>query len=290
MSIIAVGLTDTGKVRDHNEDAFAIDKEQGFFIVSDGMGGHQAGEMASTMVVKAVPLQLATFLGDPSSVDETLMVAALHQAIGDLSRQIYERALQTSALRGMGATVAACLVRNKTAAIAHMGDSRVYLMRSAVLERLTEDHSLVGMLLKLGQITKRQAKNHPARHTLSRYIGMEADVGPEVQLLDLEIRDRLLLCSDGLTNMVTDRAIAEILWAEPDLNVACGKLVQAANDAGGEDNITALIVQYGDWDKRPEPKKTKISVRRAVGSSLRSVDIATGEEHEGEAGGYDRSG
>lgn len=281
-TITSAGLTDVGKARDHNEDAFLIDEDQGLFIVSDGMGGHESGEVASSMVVKVLPLELAVFLGDGSPSDDSHIAGALHRAMRDLSVRIYEHASQTDAVRGMGATVVACVIKQGVAIIAHMGDSRAYLMRAGVLERLTEDHALVEMLLRLGQINKKEAKDHPARHALTRYIGMENDVGPDVDLLELQDGDRILLCSDGLTNMVKDRTIARVLWKETDLQKACEDLVKMANDAGGEDNITAVVLQYGDWENRPNKGKEKVAVRRAIGHSTRKPENIQNKELEKE--------
>jgi len=272
--ISAAGLTDAGKVRDHNEDAFFIAEDLGLFIVSDGMGGHEAGEMASAIVVKALPVQIAAMLDNDTSVDDTRLVNGLRYAISELSVQVHEQAVRAASLRGMGATVVACLLRNDVAAIAHMGDSRTYLVRDRCIELLTQDHTVAGVLMQLRQITRKDAMTHPGRSTLTRYVGMEDDVGPDVQLLDLRDGDRLLLCSDGLTNMVDDRTIGNLVWSEPDLSAACRALVNAANEAGGKDNVTVLIVQYGDWDKRDNRGKNEVSVRRTIGRSLRRVDDA----------------
>ena len=209
--LAASGLTDTGKVRDHNEDAFNIIDNLGLFIVSDGMGGHHGGEVASKIVVEALPIIVTSELPTSSSIDEDQLVYALGQAIGYLSWLIHRKGFETPGLRGMGATVVACLVRGGVAAIAHMGDSRVYLMRKGFLEQLTEDHTIVELMLQLGQVTKKEAAKHPARHTLTRCVGIENSVGAEVGLLNLIKGDRLLLCSDGLTNEVSNREIGEIL-------------------------------------------------------------------------------
>ena len=140
--IRAVGLTDTGLVRDHNEDAFSILKDVGLFIVSDGMGGHQGGELASRMVVETLPLILTSELPASLNVDENQSIYALRKAIWDLSRLVHRKGSETPGLRGMGATIVACLIRREIATIAHMGDSRAYLLRKGFLEQLTEDHTI----------------------------------------------------------------------------------------------------------------------------------------------------
>ena len=272
ISIKAVGLTDRGKVRVHNEDTFSISEDLGLFIVSDGMGGHQAGDLASKMVVEALPSELVSELRKASVATEDYMNEALKCAIVNLSILIHRKSSEMLQLRGMGATVVACLIRSGVASIAHMGDSRVYLMRNGVLEQLTEDHTIVELMLQLGQINRKQATKHPARHALTRHMGMEGEMGPEVGLLDLKEGDRLLLCSDGLTNEVINREIAEILWSEPDIKAACTRLIQKANDAGGRDNITVLIVQYGGSDERSQCRNKKVVVKRKIGASFRKKE------------------
>lgn len=267
--LYAYGISNKGKVRDSNEDAFNIREDLGLFILSDGMGGHKAGEKASHMAITCLPelvdheLQLMKF------DDEECLAGALKEAVTKLSEMICKRAEEDASLHGMGATLMTCLIRNATAAVSHMGDSRMYLLRSGVLERLTEDHTIPGMLLQLGKITQKEALNHPARHMLTRHVGMCDSILPEVSLLELEEGDRLLLCSDGLTNMVSEREIGQIILDEPDLEKACKKLVNTANEAGGADNITVVLIQCEDWEKRSRKKKSKISVRLKVGASLR---------------------
>ena len=270
----AAGRTDPGKARDHNEDAFAICDGLGLYVVADGMGGAQAGEVASSVVTQALPAQVAA---QPHACGAAeAMAECLGVTLNGLSREIYEQSQQADHLRGMGATVVACLIRGGMAALAHMGDSRAYLLRAGALERLTEDHGLVEMLLKLGHISKAEARTHPGRHVVTRHVGMEGETGPDVGLLELKHGDVLLLCSDGLTNMVSDRAIGEILVGEPELEAACDRLIEAANEAGGEDNITALLIRYGGAPEMGKGYK-KVTVRQAVGRSMKPVTWAPGK-------------
>jgi len=271
-AILAAGLSDTGRVRDHNEDAYSIVEDLGLYILSDGMGGHEGGEVASKMVTEALPINMAPILPASSNFHEHQLLEALQQSICNLNRVIHRKASEVTELMGMGATVVACLVRRNIAAIAHLGDSRAYLMRNGAFEQLTEDHTIVDLLLKLGQISKKQAEKHPARHALTRYVGMEGDMEPEIGLLELKSGDRLLLCSDGLTNEVSNRKIGEILRTESDLNTVCEKLVQTANDAGGRDNITVLIIQVDGYEGKTQGKKNKVLVRRKIGRSLRKAE------------------
>lgn len=239
----AAALSDIGKVRRGNEDAYALLPDKNLFIVSDGMGGHQAGAKASEIVVKVLPPMVKQHLGrapaKPAEVSN-----ALHDAIVELSRQLREQSVGQPGLAGMGATVVLAYFLEDQVLIANMGDSRAYLFRNKRLKHLTEDHSVVGILLRRGEITEEQARDHPAKQQISRYIGMEGEVYPDVCAVKLSTDDRFLLCSDGLTGMVPDEAIARLLEECADPDLACRSLVAAANAAGGQDNITALVV---DW-------------------------------------------
>lgn len=270
--ITSYALTDVGRVRKHNEDAFCIHDDIGLFVVSDGMGGHQAGEVAAEIVVKALPVQVSSAMKSTIAMNENGIVEILKQSIINLNRHVYQKTSETPNLRGAGATVVACLVHDNITAIAHMGDSRVYLMRRGNLDQLTEDHSVVAMLMRLGQITAKEASNHPSRHTLTRHVGMESSIGPDVQMLNLQDGDRLLLCTDGLTNMVNDKNIGDILWNEPDIKVACERLITAANETGGKDNITVLIIQKNISGEEFSRKRRTVSVRRIIRKSARRKD------------------
>jgi protein phosphatase len=234
----AAGLTDTGRVRRNNEDNFAVDSGLGLFVVSDGMGGLQAGEVASEIVVKDLPALVREGLLSGGKA-----LSVLSESIAVLGGRVVDLGIKNPSSRGAGATVVACLAHGRKAAIAHLGDSRAYLLREGSLERLTEDHSIVAMMLRLGQITKEQADNHYARNVISRYVGMQSDVTPEAREIDLIGGDRLLLCSDGLTNMVPEEEIAKML-IEEDVDSACRLLVDAANRAGGKDNIAVVLVAF----------------------------------------------
>ena len=269
VDVQTAGRTDTGKRRSHNEDAFAVRCDLGLYVVADGMGGAQAGEVAASMVTQVLPLHVAAHPHAYYGAAEA-MAKWLGTTLNGLSHKVHEQSQQVDHLRGMGATVVACLIRSGTAALSHMGDSRAYMLRAGALERLTEDHTLAEILLKLGHISKADARKHPGRQVVTRYVGMEGEALPDVGLLELERDDVLLLCSDGLTNMVSDRAIGEMLLGEPDLAMACEHLIEAANGAGGEDNITALLIRYGEAHEIGKGDK-KVTVRRAVGRSIRPL-------------------
>ena len=255
--ITAAGITDKGLVRENNEDNFYVDEKFGFFIASDGIGGRQAGEKASEVIVKVLPLQVA------SIIDKVDPVSALEKTIQFLSSQLREYADEVPSLRGAGATIVSCFIRNRKAFIAHLGDSRAYLMRRGIFEQLTEDHSIVSMLLRIGTITGRQAKTHPARHTITRYVGMKRNGLPDIRPVYIMPGDRILLCTDGLTDMLTDREIGQILLEENEPKNACKSLVKNANLAGGKDNITAVVIKYGEEKRRRNAKKIeKVRVKR----------------------------
>lgn len=278
--ILASGLTDPGKTRELNEDSFAVCDDLGLYIVSDGMGGAQAGEVASSLVAKALPAEVVARMSANAASSADDIADCLWHSIDALSRRMYEQTSEVGGLRGMGATVVACLIQGNIAAIGHMGDSRAYLIRDGALERLTEDHALADTLLRLGQISKTAARDHPGRHVLTRYMGMEGVVGPDVGTLTLKEGDRLLLCSDGLTNMVDDRLIGTVMWSESNIAFACRTLVNEAKEAGGEDNVSVLIIQYGPTP--PDSKHVKrVAVRRTLGRSLKRFEIAANEsEHQ----------
>jgi len=256
----ADAATDTGLVRAHNEDSFLVDRDLRFFVVSDGMGGHRAGAKASGIVVdvlaRVVSEQLAARRG--SRVDFSRV---LDDAVRAASGQVRATADKYPEYKGMGATVVACLIRRGLAWLVHMGDSRAYRLRENTFELLTLDHSITTLLVGLGLITKEQSSVHPARNTISRYVGMGSEFGPELQAEELKAGDRLLLCSDGLTNMVGESRIGRVLWEEEEPAAACARLVQLANDAGGRDNITALAVHYGKASPAKR-KKQRIRVKR----------------------------
>lgn len=250
LEVVAAGLSHRGRVRDHNEDALALLPEQGLFIVADGMGGHQAGETASKAVVTVLPKMIEQQRAAAAKGDLPSLSRTLRDAIAELSRLLRQQSAEQTGLAGMGSTVVLACIRGDAAVIAHMGDSRAYLLRRGKLKQLTDDHSLVGILLRQGEITPAEARVHPARSRISRYVGMQGDAQPEARTLKLLRGDRLLLCTDGLTGMVEDEAIASILTAESDPEAACAALIDAANKSGGNDNITAIIL---DWNRaRPQ--------------------------------------
>jgi protein phosphatase len=236
------GLTDRGRVRPQNEDRWFADPRRGLFIVADGMGGGPAGAVAAQAVVDALPPLLEQRLEGLASLADPGTLPAVLAALSQFSDKIRAESRHRPGLHGMGSTVVLAIVRQSQAVVAHMGDSRAYLWRGSRLARLTRDHSLIQLLLDCGEITPEQAAGHPARGQITRFVGMPDASLPEARLVPLAPGDRLLLCTDGLTGMVDDARLLAILDETPEPAKACRRLIAAANDAGGKDNITALVV------------------------------------------------
>lgn len=241
-ALACAGLTDRGRVRETNQDRWFADPEQGLFIVADGMGGHAAGGLAATAVVETLPRLLAQGLGDSPDLSAPAVLERLLASIRTLSEQLRRKTEGRPGLDGMGSTLALALLLGRRALVAHLGDSRVYRFHAGVLQRVTRDHSVVQMLLEMGEIGPDDVANHPARGQITRYVGMQDEALPEARSLQLTGGDLLLLCSDGLTGMLPEPAITAILAEGRSLSDTCRSLIEAANAAGGTDNITALLV------------------------------------------------
>jgi len=236
--------TDIGRARERNEDAYLV--RDPLFAVADGMGGHRGGNVASQMALEA----MRPF--DGSDADGA---SALVQDIRTANETVLARGEADRDLRGMGTTITAVLVQGERATIAHVGDSRAYRLRDGALEQLTVDHTLVHQLVEDGRITADQAGRHPQRSVLTRAIGVEPSVDVDESTIELRPGDRLLLCTDGLTGMLPDEAIREVLAAEADPQHASDRLVEAANAAGGDDNITVVVLDVLDAGPASEAAK-----------------------------------
>jgi protein phosphatase len=229
--------TDTGRQRRDNEDsAFA---RAPMFVVADGMGGAQAGEVASRIAIEA----FETGLDGSGSPEERLAIRAR-----EANRQIYDRSRTELGREGMGTTLTAAYLDDGSVAIAHVGDSRAYLFRDDELTRLTQDHSLVDELVRRGKLTEEQAAEHPQRSIITRALGPEPDVEVDTYTFSVRRDDVLLLCSDGLTSMVSEEQIAQILRSAETLDEAGDRLIRAANEAGGRDNITVVLARVEEVD------------------------------------------
>jgi len=222
--------SDTGRKRRRNEDNYVVDPP--LFAVADGMGGAQAGEVASKLAATALED------GDTAAHEGLEGVTELIQ---QANRRVYDRATSDPAASGMGTTMTVALVEGMTVVIGHVGDSRAYLLRGERMEQLTEDHSLVNELLKSGKLSEDEAQVHPQRSVITRAVGTDPDVDVDAFTVEAQEGDLFLLCSDGLTDMVEDEGILDLLYRHrEDLDRAVKSLVAAANRGGGEDNITAI--------------------------------------------------
>jgi protein phosphatase len=239
------GLSDVGSVRDNNEDRWFGDSEAGLFVVCDGLGGHAAGEVAAQRAVDQLPRLLASrrkALADP----ECHVARTLQAVLRAVNRTIWREAQENAERRGMGTTVVFTLVFDETAIVASVGDCRAYLHRGGNLHLLTHDHSLAQYLLDNQMVEADDVRLPHARRQLLQHLGMANPPVPWMRKLTLAGGDRMLLCSDGLTDMVADEEIAGVLGQEPRGQAACAALVDLAKLAGGRDNITAVIVDFGE--------------------------------------------
>lgn len=233
--------SDTGKLRQQNEDAFAVEPELGLLVVSDGMGGHRGGALASKITVEDLPPVIENCLDRLRSRSPRAVRRMLKKVIAEQSEQLLAEGTSESGYKDMGATVVVALIVNERTYVANLGDSRVYRFRKGRLRQLTKDHSVISELLEQGHIEPEDVAEHDAQGQITRYIGMEDDADPHVRSSAAHRADRLLLCTDGLTDLVDNSGIARILRSNVDCQAACDALVSAANAAGGTDNITAVI-------------------------------------------------
>jgi protein phosphatase len=251
MTFAARGKTDVGQKRDHNEDAFLVDEDLGLFIVADGMGGHAGGGTASRLAVETIQGRVRELregqrelFTEPAALEESPVREALRDAVESACGIIFRAAQGDPALAGMGTTVTAALVAGRNAYVAHVGDSRCYLVRHANIYQVSEDHSLVNEQLKAGAITADEARHSRFKNIITRSVGFEAEVTVDLMGVETEPGDRLVLCCDGLSNLVEDDEILEIVRDAP-LEAAPGLLIALANERGGDDNITAVVVHVG---------------------------------------------
>lgn len=235
--ILAAGDTHVGQVRDGNEDSFVV--AESVFAVADGMGGHLAGEVASEAALEPVRALDGRVFPDGDAA-----VSALRDAVVTANRTVSGMAHDEPTYRGMGTTLTAALLEGRRLHLAHVGDSRAYLLRDGRLRQLTADHTLVQHLVDEGQISREQAATHPQRSVITRAIGVGPDIEVDTMSLDLAAHDVLLLCSDGLTGVVDDDDLAEELSSADDPEAVVARLIERANDGGGPDNITVVVLRY----------------------------------------------
>jgi protein phosphatase len=244
MRITCAGNTDVGVVRSGNEDNFLLDCAQGLFIVADGMGGHAAGEVASEMAVNIVSRELGSLRGLPDGEAASRLRTAIRKANG----AIFERTLAEHEKRGMGTTATVMVLFSRRYMIGQVGDSRAYLLREGQLLQLTKDHSYVQEQVDAGLLTPEQARTHPYSNVITRCVGANEDVAPDVYFGNLEQNDLVLLASDGLTGMLEDDQLAKILTTEDNPESAVNRMIADANRRGGLDNITAIVIRVEEVD------------------------------------------
>ena len=245
MNMIVGAKSDVGRVREANEDSYLV--HEPLFVVADGMGGHTAGDVASSTAVEIISEG-----SDQASPENPDTLATL---IRNANAAIYEKSSQDPSLRGMGTTCTLVLLDGAQAHIAHVGDSRAYLLRDGRLRQVTEDHTLVARMVKEGRLQPEEAEHHPQRSIITRALGVDADVEVDLDRLELREGDRLVMCSDGLSSMVDDEIIQRTALEAPDPQSAADALVQQALEAGGEDNVTVVVIDV--TDKKPSRKQSR---------------------------------
>jgi len=250
--IDAFGLTDVGKKRKHNEDAYALDEAEGFFVVADGMGGHAAGEVAAKITVETIGEFIAATRQKEEATWPFKYNHELHfnsnrlaVAIEKANERVMAAVAAQPWLKGMGTTVVAGLLNEKILSLAHVGDSRAYLYRNGELSRLTDDHSWVHEQVTAGILTEEEAKTHPLKNVVTRALGGGPSVSPDLREMEFRTGDVFLFCSDGLTTMLSDEEIRDLVAENEDktAEARCQSLVDLANEKGGVDNITVVLVK-----------------------------------------------
>jgi protein phosphatase len=234
----SAGRTHVGLHRAANEDSILLMPGIGLFAVADGMGGHRGGRVASQMVTGELT-RIATELGRALDGEE------LSSALADINRKVHETGQESAELFNMGSTCVAISVMGGRVHLAHLGDSRAYLIREGAIEQLTSDHRVIQPMLDRGEISEDEARTHPMRNVLTRSVGVEADVAVSRAEVSIENGDRILLCSDGLSDLVTPEQLLAEVQAHADLDELASALVDAANGAGGHDNISVVVVEIG---------------------------------------------
>lgn len=252
MKIEAFGLSDVGRKRTRNEDSFLINDKLNLYLVADGMGGHSGGEFASHLASSTIEDVIQNMTSDP----EATMISGVNTsdadygerlrfAIQSASEKIYDRALYDTTLKGMGTTTVAALFHERGVYIANVGDSRAYLFHANQMEQITIDHSLVSEQLQAGVISKKEVKGHRLKNIITRSVGYQETVQIDLKKFPIHMGDKILLCSDGLSNMVDDEEIKKCVTKHT-LKEAAKRLIEAANQKGGDDNITVLLMEVLD--------------------------------------------
>ncbi|HBV99538.1 MAG: hypothetical protein JL50_13450 [Peptococcaceae bacterium BICA1-7] len=231
--------TEVGHIRKRNEDSICVIPDMAFFAVADGMGGHLAGEVASRMAIESVAAELHTARN--SGLEKRLL-----KGVRAANSKVYEASQKDSSCRGMGTTLTAAVIKGRDMTLAHVGDSRAYIIRGEKIFSITEDHSLVQEMLKQGGITREQAREHPHRNVLTRALGTDPSVEVDIIKTSLEVGDYVLICSDGLTGLVEDCQIMDLVKSAPNPEQAVRDLIKEALRQGGNDNISVIVVEIDE--------------------------------------------
>lgn len=244
--IVRFGVeSDRGMVREINEDSYKVisgrDGLPDTFIVADGMGGHNSGELASLMAVDLSEEYLLKFF--QPDLDEEGIQSFICDMLKEVNTNIFSKAKESEENFGMGTTFVIVIFLKDKLIIGHVGDSRVYLVRNGVLQRITTDHSYIEELIKNGSLTREEAYNHPKKNIITRALGCEENVSVDTYCIDVNDEDTFVLCTDGLTNMLNEDEILSVINSYDDPQFSCSELVRLANEKGGEDNITVIIVK-----------------------------------------------
>jgi protein phosphatase len=259
MILRVFGQTDRGICRKRNEDSIGIARDLSLFVIADGIGGQPAGEVASRMAVETICRHIRAPLTGPepfagnSVPNRSVMANRLASAVRAANLAVLRAGEDNPSWKGMGTTVAAAWCAGSRACIAHVGDSRVYLLRDT-FRQLTEDHTLAAELMRQGVVTREEAEQSSRKNVITRALGLSSEIDVSLTEFDLRVSDRLLLCTDGLTTMLPDPVIGAVLSAYP-AQIAGGKLVDLANQVGGQDNITVILVYCDPGNCRSKPKK-----------------------------------
>lgn len=238
MQLSVTGLTDVGMARKHNEDCYQIDQDHKLFVVADGMGGHSHGEVASKIAVDTI----CDFIVGDRSRGESSYDQRLEEAVRYAHDEVLRAIVKDASLQGMGTTVVGMHVNEHRAALAHVGDSRAYRWRNQELALLTQDHTWVHEQVQAGYLSEEQARHHPLKNVVTRALGSEKEVVVDLQEIELASGDIYLICSDGLTSMLDDSEIAQILRQDGTLEDVSQTLVNEANRRGGLDNVTVVLL------------------------------------------------
>lgn len=232
-------LSDIGKVRSLNEDYVLVSEKENYsiYVVADGMGGHNAGEVASKMAAEGI----VHYINSNFGLEDTKEI--LKNAIEKVNTDIYIRSLESNSLSGMGTTITSCLVTKENIIVANVGDSSCFGIKDNIIVKITKDHSFVQELLDMGTITEVEAANHPKKNIITRAVGTAKSVDVDMFVIDTNVYDKYLLCSDGLTNEITKEEIMSIVVNNNNLTDICSKLVNLAKDKGGKDNITVCCLE-----------------------------------------------